>query len=271
MCLARGSRRAVERPPGLRPFRADTIHRIVSGTPFTPIGQRGTMQIDLVPGMDLGLAIKRQVIAIFADQHMCQKTRTGTSARNRAPLSADLPYKSPARQWRAARLGRKPRNKCRLCITRQAICKANLPRGRGRTIRFTTKWPFSRKTVPRNVFASASPYSNSSLAHCPRTNGGQGLAIFAEMLMRTAAIAAGITGQPERGRALLPQFRRGDGAGRRRVDRQHRRSGRARPACLCSDCDALPRFRMPLCPSADRALGPVAHRLRRRRSRRPGR
>jgi hypothetical protein len=49
-----------------------------------PIGQRGTMQIDLVPGIDLGLTVKWQVIAIFADQHMSQKTRAGTSARNRA-------------------------------------------------------------------------------------------------------------------------------------------------------------------------------------------
>jgi hypothetical protein len=57
---------------------------------------------------------------------------------------------------------------------------------RGRTIRFTTKWPGT--------------YSNSSLAYCPRTNGGQGLAIFAELLERTAAIAAiaaGITGRED--------------------------------------------------------------------------
>jgi hypothetical protein len=52
---------------------------------------------------------------------------------------------------------------------------------RGRTIRLTTKWPGT--------------YSNSSLVHCPRTNGGQGLAIFAELLERTTTIAAGVAGR----------------------------------------------------------------------------
>ena len=42
------------------------------------------MQINLVPGIDLGLAIKWQVIAVFADQDMCEQTRAWTSARNRA-------------------------------------------------------------------------------------------------------------------------------------------------------------------------------------------
>ncbi len=42
------------------------------------------MQIDLVPGIDLRLAIKRQVIAVFANQHMREQTGARASARDRA-------------------------------------------------------------------------------------------------------------------------------------------------------------------------------------------
>jgi len=44
-----------------------------------PIGQRRAMQVDLVAGVDLGLAVEWQVIAIFANQHISRKARAGTA------------------------------------------------------------------------------------------------------------------------------------------------------------------------------------------------
>jgi hypothetical protein len=38
-----------------------------------PSGQRGTAEIDAVPGKDLRLPITRRVIAIFTDQHLCER------------------------------------------------------------------------------------------------------------------------------------------------------------------------------------------------------
>ncbi len=49
-----------------------------------PIGQRRPVQIDFLTGVNLGLTVKRQMIAILADQHMRQQPRTGAPALDRA-------------------------------------------------------------------------------------------------------------------------------------------------------------------------------------------
>ena len=41
------------------------------------------MQINLLAGEDFGLPVKRQVIAVFADQHMGEKAGSGTTTLNR--------------------------------------------------------------------------------------------------------------------------------------------------------------------------------------------
>ena len=42
------------------------------------------MQVDLVTGMDFGLATERKVIALFAGRHMGQQARPRAPAGNRA-------------------------------------------------------------------------------------------------------------------------------------------------------------------------------------------
>jgi hypothetical protein len=45
------------------------MHRTqVPGSTADPVGERGTIEIDALPGPDLRLAIERQVIGIFGDQ-----------------------------------------------------------------------------------------------------------------------------------------------------------------------------------------------------------
>jgi len=48
-----------------------------------PAGQGRTRQIDPGAGVDFGLAVQRQVIRIFRDQHVRQQAGTGQSARDR--------------------------------------------------------------------------------------------------------------------------------------------------------------------------------------------
>ena len=48
-----------------------------------PVRQRRAIQIDPVTGIDLGLSIQRQMVAVFRHQHMCEQTRTGKAAGNR--------------------------------------------------------------------------------------------------------------------------------------------------------------------------------------------
>jgi transposase len=42
-----------------------------------PISQRGAVKVDLLPSVDFRLSVERQMIAIFADQHMGQRPWTG--------------------------------------------------------------------------------------------------------------------------------------------------------------------------------------------------
>jgi hypothetical protein len=42
-----------------------------------PISQRGAVKVDLLPSVDFRLSVERQMIAIFADQHMGQQPWTG--------------------------------------------------------------------------------------------------------------------------------------------------------------------------------------------------
>ena len=49
-----------------------------------PIGQRRAIQIDPVAFEDATLAIERQVIRVFVDQHMCQQAGSGTAPFDRA-------------------------------------------------------------------------------------------------------------------------------------------------------------------------------------------
>lgn len=35
-----------------------------------PVGQRGSIQLDTLPGVDLGLAVQRQVVGIFRHQDL---------------------------------------------------------------------------------------------------------------------------------------------------------------------------------------------------------
>ena len=48
-----------------------------------PICECGTVQINLLAGEDFGLPVKRQVIAVFADQHMGEKAGLGATTLNR--------------------------------------------------------------------------------------------------------------------------------------------------------------------------------------------
>lgn len=49
-----------------------------------PVTQRGAVQINPFAGVDLGLPLKRQVIAIFADQHVRHEARTRAPAFDQA-------------------------------------------------------------------------------------------------------------------------------------------------------------------------------------------
>ena len=49
-----------------------------------PIGQGRARQVHVLAGKGFGLSLERQVIGVFANQNMGQKTRAGASAFNRA-------------------------------------------------------------------------------------------------------------------------------------------------------------------------------------------
>jgi hypothetical protein len=49
-----------------------------------PVGQGGAIQIEPFAVKDLALSVKRQVISIFADQHVGQETRSGAATLDRA-------------------------------------------------------------------------------------------------------------------------------------------------------------------------------------------
>ena len=49
-----------------------------------PVAQRGAMQIHAFACVDPGLPLKRQMIAIFADQHVRHEARAGPSALDQA-------------------------------------------------------------------------------------------------------------------------------------------------------------------------------------------
>jgi hypothetical protein len=50
-----------------------------------PVGERRTVQLDALPGEDLALSIKREMVAIFGDQHVSQESR-GRKALGDRPL-----------------------------------------------------------------------------------------------------------------------------------------------------------------------------------------
>ena len=43
----------------------------VPGGTADPVGECGAIEIDALPGPDLGLAIERQVVGIFGDENLC--------------------------------------------------------------------------------------------------------------------------------------------------------------------------------------------------------
>jgi hypothetical protein len=66
------------------------------------IGQRRTAEVDVFTGVDLSLAMQRQVVAILPHQHMRQQTRAGATAADRQAGSRRLDNRltHPARQFR---------------------------------------------------------------------------------------------------------------------------------------------------------------------------
>src|SRR5680860_1626503 len=59
--------------------------RFQQGRGFThPVSHGRAIQINAFALVNLGLAIKRQMISILRDQHMGQETRTGTAPLNRS-------------------------------------------------------------------------------------------------------------------------------------------------------------------------------------------
>src|ERR1039457_2916830 len=48
-----------------------------------PVRKSRAVNLDAVPGEDLALPVKRKVIAIFGDQDMSEKTRTGEALGDR--------------------------------------------------------------------------------------------------------------------------------------------------------------------------------------------
>jgi hypothetical protein len=49
-----------------------------------PVGKRRAIQLHALPGEDLALPVKRKVIAVFGDQDMGEKPRTGQTFGDRA-------------------------------------------------------------------------------------------------------------------------------------------------------------------------------------------
>ena len=62
------------------------------GTAADPVGQRGAFNLDTVAGVDLGLPVQGQRIAVLGDQHMAQQTRCGQPPRNRSRWGVGLDH-----------------------------------------------------------------------------------------------------------------------------------------------------------------------------------
>jgi hypothetical protein len=48
-----------------------------------PVSKRRHVELEALAGIDLALAVERQMQAILAEQDVCQKARSGTAARDR--------------------------------------------------------------------------------------------------------------------------------------------------------------------------------------------
>lgn len=71
--IKHGRRRLVGEQLGrcLQPFEQPLVHRAQQeGRVADPVGQRRAVEVNALPGVDLGLAIKRQLIGIFGDEHL---------------------------------------------------------------------------------------------------------------------------------------------------------------------------------------------------------
>ena len=66
------------------------------------IGQRRAAEVDVFTGVDLSLAMQRQMVAIFRHQHMRQEARSGATAADRQAGSRRLDNRltHPALQFR---------------------------------------------------------------------------------------------------------------------------------------------------------------------------
>jgi len=47
------------------------------------VGQRRAGQVDVLAGVDLGLPVQRQMVAVFGHQHMREQARAGAAASDR--------------------------------------------------------------------------------------------------------------------------------------------------------------------------------------------
>jgi hypothetical protein len=68
-----------------------------------PKGERRAVELDTLAGIDAGLAVERQVVAILADQHVREKPRTRPAALDRQRRHRRLRHRlaAPARKGRA--------------------------------------------------------------------------------------------------------------------------------------------------------------------------
>jgi len=65
-------------PPDPRDHRVEQPSRLSD-----PIGQRGAVEVEPLAGVNLALAIERQMVAVLRHQQMCERARRGTAARGR--------------------------------------------------------------------------------------------------------------------------------------------------------------------------------------------
>jgi hypothetical protein len=72
-----------------QPFQHMIAQRTqIPGRPANPVSQRRAIQLDTLPGINLGLPIQRQVICVLGDQHMGDQR-----------LGRNTAFDNPCRRW----------------------------------------------------------------------------------------------------------------------------------------------------------------------------
>src|SRR6202000_1399642 len=84
---------------------ADRLHQGLQQCtrPANPVGEGRAVKIDPLAGIDLALAVKRKMIAVLGDQHVCKEPWAGEATLNRTARCQWLhdPLAARARELRA--------------------------------------------------------------------------------------------------------------------------------------------------------------------------